>query len=73
MSASKKKASPLLTRRLTTFFISAFFLVVTVFLTVFFLFSCRIKTVKAENFVYSAEEDIVIGGNKNRLSLLFNK
>ena len=79
MSASKKKASPLLTRRLTTFFISAFFLVVTVFLTVFFLFSCRIKTVKAENFVYSAEEDIVksagikIGShsysiNKNKIS-----
>lgn len=59
MSASTKKANPLLKRRLTTFFISAFFLVVTLFSVVFFLFFCRIKTVKAENFIYSSEENIV--------------
>lgn len=63
MSSSKKKASPLLKRRITTFVISAFFLVATVFLSVFFLFFCRIQSVSVENCVYSSEDNIISSAN----------
>ncbi len=50
---------PLQKRRLTYFWISAFFSVSTVIAVLFFLLVCRIGTINVENCVYSSEQSVL--------------